>query len=196
MKRKHKIFFLFMTLLLMSSSFSQSHVDANSETTVVGSVKATLINVSAPANLVFSINPNEEKDNRFVSSKIEIVNNSNAPVKVKIGKGKDNFSLTKDSLWKPVNVLPSDYEWDKLGTLESESFISLGIQADTGSWKKISRSSVLYLKEQNDSLKDIDFGEIESHSSSFLKFVCSHGLSFSEEKECTYRIIWFFSLGE
>ena len=170
--------------------------DANSETSVIGNVVPTLIQVSAPAVIMFSIDPNEENGNRFTSSDVRIMNQSNSSVKVKIGVGKENFSLASDSPWKPVNLLPDAFEWDDIGTSESEGYIALGIKPHLGKWKKITRSDPLYVAEHNIINSDIVFGEIQRNSEAYMKMVCFHGSSFGESKECTYKIIWSFSLGD
>jgi hypothetical protein len=170
--------------------------DASSETTVTGHITPSLIKVSAPAKIIFSIDPNAEERSQFISSQITIKNNSNAPVKVKINSGAQNFIQTVDSKWKPLDVLPDAYEWDRLGTDESESYLALGIRAGGEGWRDKTKNSALYVKEQNTSLSSIEFGEIDSNSDAELTLVCSHGLSFGSEKECTYTIIWTFSLGD
>lgn len=187
----------FIALFLFGKCVPTDAKSMYTETTVIGNVSPTLIKVSAPAKIAFSINPNLQQENgRFNSSMIKIINTSNAPVKVKIDRGNQNFSLTNDSLWKPVNALPAAYHWDTLGTLESESYIALGVKVKSGEWRKIVRSDPLYAAEQNSERNDVEFGEIKSNSTGLLNLVCSHGLSFDQRKECTYRIIWAFSIGD
>jgi hypothetical protein len=185
-------------MFFIFSCFFVSNVEAESisETTVTGHIAPSIIKVSAPAKIVFSIDSNAEKENQFISSDIIIENRSNAPVKVKINKGTENFIQTEDSLWKPVDVLPVEYHWDTLGTMESESYLALGVKAVGAGWRSLTRKSVLYVKEHNESIESIEFGEMNSNSTIQMMLVCSHGLSFSSEKECTYNIIWSFSLGD
>jgi hypothetical protein len=168
-----------------------------SETAVIGSITPTIINVSAPAKVIFSIDPNiADPDQRFTSSNIHIMNESNAAVKVKISKGQNNFILTSDSSWKPLDVLPDEYYWQDIGTKESESYIAIGIKIDKGNWKRVLRPDALYVSEQHESAVDIVFGEIQRNSDAFMKLICHHGSSFGESKECSYRIIWSFSIGD
>lgn len=168
----------------------------SSETEILGSVSATIINVSAPTSVFFSINPNVKKDEiSFTSSAIQIVNKTNAPIALKIAKGSSNFTLNKDSSWKPVNTMPSAYEWRTLGVTESESYISLGIKVDSGDWKTISRTEALYVREHNNSDKDISFGEIANNSTANMSLVGNHGFAFKSKMECTFRVVWSFSLG-
>lgn len=195
--RKHVI--AIITLMVFLSCLFHDKVnasDSSTETTVMGHVAPSLIKVSAPAKIIFSIDPNAAEKKQFLSSQIIIMNNSNAPIKVKINQGSRNFSQTVDSLWKPLDVLPTDYAWDKLGTEESERYLALGIQALGKGWRRSTRSSALYVKEQQSSSYNIEFGEIDSHSYAELYLVGSHGLSFRSEKECTYTIVWSFSLGD
>lgn len=169
----------------------------SAETAVVGKVAPTLIKVSAPAKIAFSIDPNiEDPQKRFTSSSIKLVNESNAAVKIKINLGTNNFMLSDDSKWRPVDVLPEEKSWNDIGTNESQSYIALGIKPEEGSWKKVLRSAPLFVAEQNTSNTEIVFGEIERNSDAYMQLICYHGSSFAEGKECSYRIIWSFSIGD
>lgn len=188
---------IFMVLTLVISCFlSNTAAASTSVITVNGCISPTFINVSAPAKVVFSIDPNAEKSNQFISPIIVIQNHSNAPVKVKIENGAQNFTQTDNSRWKPTDVLPNEYLWDLLGTKESESYLALGMKAVQGSWRKLTREEPLYVKEQNKSIDSIVFGELNGNSSVQMVLVSNYGLSFSEKKECDYKIVWSFSLAD
>lgn len=188
---------IFMVLTLVISCFlSNTAAASTSVTTVNGCISPTFINVSAPAKVIFSIDPNAEKTNQFISPMIVIQNHSNAPVKVKIENGAQNFIQTDNSRWKPMDVLPNEYRWDQLGTKESESYLALGMKAVQGSWRKLTREEALYVKEQNKSIDSIVFGELNGNSSVQMVLVSNYGLSFSEKKECDYKIVWSFSLAD
>lgn len=188
---------IFMVLTLVISCFlSNTAAASTSVTTVNGCISPTFINVSAPAKVIFSIDPNTEKTNQFISPMIVIQNHSNAPVKVKIENGAQNFTQTDNSRWKPMDVLPNEYRWDQLGTKDSESYLALGMKAVQGSWRKLTREEPLYVKEQNKSIGSIVFGELNGNSSAQLVLVSNYGLSFSEKKECDYKIVWSFSLAD
>ena len=188
---------IFMVLTLVISCFlSNTAAASTSVTTVNGCISPTFINVSAPAKVIFSIDPNAEKSNQFISPMIVIENHSNAPVKVKIENGAQNFIQTDNSRWKPMDVLPNEYRWDLLGTKESESYLALGMKAVQGSWRKLTREEPLYIKEQKRSIDSIIFGELNGNSSVQMVLVSNYGLSFSEKKECDYKIVWSFSLAD
>lgn len=188
---------IFTILTLVISCFISNTASAStSVTTVNGYISPTFINVSAPAKIIFSINPNAEKSKQFISPLIVIENHSNAPVKVNIENGAQNFTQTDNSKWKPMDVLPNKYRWEQLGTKESESYLALGMQAVQGSWRKMTREEPLYVKEQNESLDSIAFGELKGNSSAQMVLVSNYGLSFSEKKECDYKIVWTFSLAD
>lgn len=172
---KRKIFTVLT--LVMSCFLSNTAAASTSVTTVNGCISPTFINVSAPAKVIFSIDPN-------------------APVKVKIENGAQNFTQTENSRWKPVDVLPNEYRWDLLGTKETESYLALGMKAVQGSWRKLNREEPLYVKEQNKSIESIVFGELNGNSSAQLVLISNYGLSFSEKKECDYKIVWSFSLAD
>lgn len=192
-----KVVILFMSFILVSNLMcSIARADTISKTTVTGRVRPTLINVSAPAKVLFSIDPNVEKDKQFTSSYIMIENYSNAPVKVNINKNAENFMQSSDSSWRPIDVMPQDYDWTDMGTYDSERYLSLGVKAINVGWRRLTRNNELYVKEHNNSTNSIQFGEINSHTSVQLTLVCFYGLSFSNEKECTYNITWSFGLGD
>ena len=188
---------IFMVLTLVISCFlSNTAAASTSVTTVNGCISPTFINVSAPSKVIFSIDPNAEKSNQFIGPIIVIENHSNAPVKVKIESGAQNFTQTDNSRWKPMDVLPNEYLWDLLGTKESESYLALGMKAVQGSWRKLIREVPLYVKEQNKSIDSIVFGELNGNSSVQMVLVSNYGLSFNEKKECDYKIVWSFSLAD
>lgn len=191
---KRKIFTVLT--LVMGCLMSNTAYASTSETTVNGYISPTFINVSAPAKIIFSIDPNAEESNQFISPVIVIENHSNAPVKLKIEKGAKNFTQTNNSSWKPKDVLPNEYQWGLLGTKESESYLALGIQAVQGSWRKLMREEPIYVKEQNESIDSISLGELKGNSSTQMVLVSNYGLSFSEKKECDYKIVWSFSLAD
>jgi len=192
---KQKIFMVLM--LVISCVLSNTAAASTSVTTVNGCISPTFINVSAPAKVIFSIDPNAEKSNQFVSPMIVIENHSNAPVKVKIENGAQNFTQTENSRWRPVDVLPNEYRWDLLGTKESESYLALGMKVVQGNtWRKLNREEPLYVKEQNKSMESMVLGELNGNSSVQMVLVSNYGFSFSEKKECDYKIVWSFSLAD
>lgn len=188
---------MFIVVMLVLSCFMSTTAYAGtSETTVNGYISPTVINVSAPTKVVFSIDPNAEKSKQFISPLIVIENHSNAPVKVKIEKGANNFTQTANGSWRPMDVLSGEYRWDLLGTRESESYLALGIKAVQGNWRRLDREEPIYVREQNVSLDSIAFGELSGNSSVQMELVCHYGLSFREKKQCDYKIIWSFSLAD
>jgi len=182
--------------LIISFLMSNTAYASTSVTTINGCINPTFINVSAPAKVIFSIDSNATKGDQFISPLIVIENHSNAPVKLKIEKGFDNFTQSNGSKWKPLDVLSKEYRWDVLGTKESESYLALGMKAVPGNWQKLIREETLYVKEQNDRTESIVFGELNGNSSAQMVLVCNYGLSFSEKKECDYKIVWSFSLAD
>ncbi len=188
---------IYIILTLVIHCFMSNTVFASAATTTVnGYISASCINVSAPAKVIFSIDPNAEKSNQFISPIIVIENHSNAPVKVKIESGVQNFKQTDNSSWKPTDVLPNEYRWELLGTKDSERYLALGMKVVHGSWRKLIREEPLYVKEQNGSMDSVLFGELNGNSSAQMVLVCNYGFSFSEKKECDYKIVWSFSLAD
>lgn len=195
-----KIMSVCITLLLIMTSINNyKFVEASSstQTTVTGNVEASIIKVSVPSNVLFSINPNAEgSELKFAGSKIAINNEGNAPVEVKIKTGEQNFTLIDSSSWKPINTSPEAFNWGELGSAESESYIALGLYVDGGEWKKIKRSKPLYVQQHNTSSSDIILGDIKSKSIAYMSLDCKHGMSFTKKRQCVYRIIWTFSLAD
>lgn len=185
--------FVFIISIVFSNInlVSVTAIETDGNTTIEGTVAASIIDISLPSKIIFSIDPNT---NEFVSSMINIKNNSNAPVEVSMRKNSKNFTLTTDSEWRPENVLPSEKEWSKLNTTDSEKYLALGIRVQGNNWRRIDKTSPLYVKEQNSMLNDIVFGSINGKSSVDMGVVCSYGLAFSEEKECSYRVILSFKI--
>ncbi len=70
-------------------------------TTVNGSISASIISVSVPATLAFTIDPNNPSGDQ--ASKAVIQSNTNAPIEISINGGGNSFKQSASSSWKPVD---------------------------------------------------------------------------------------------
>lgn len=165
------------------------------QTTVNGSISVTVLDISIPTALAFSIDPNVEGVT-YTASVATIVNDTNAPIKVLINPG-NNFRQDPESLWKPVDYLPEDKEWDKLGTKDSQESLALGIiMVDKTQWRRVDREEPLYVKQQQAMTEPVSFGEIDTKESVEMTFTINHGFSFKESKTCIYNVVWYFTLAD
>ena len=174
----------------------RSGITTATTTTINGKVAATIINVSVPTIMTFSIDPNN-KETSCLSSVSSIKNLTKAPIEVSIDIGETNFKQEVGSLWKPVDVLPDEKDWEKLGVKESENNIALGVKINNKEeWRSVKFEDALWVKSQKNTSNKTIFGDINPTSEANVTLEVYHGFSFSEEKECSYNIIWSFALTE
>lgn len=195
---------LFIAMLCMSFFIPKQVCAANetfntgttATTTINGEVAATIINVSVPTIMTFSIDPNNEEAS-YLSSVSTIKNLTKAPIEVSIGIGQANFKQDPESSWKPIDVLPDEKDWEKLGVKESEGNIALGVKInDKEKWRTTKFENTLWAKNQMNSVQNTIFGDINPSSEADVTLEVHHGYAFTEEKTCSYNIIWSFALTE
>ena len=200
-----KLLVLFLCLGLILSTGTIAFAEGDNETfndgekantTIKGQVAPTIINVSVPTVMVFEIDPNN-KDTSYISSVSTINNLSTSPIEVSIEIGETNFRQDPESTWKPVDVLPEDKDWDKLGVVDSETYLALGVKVnDKDQWRNLKLEDTLWVKTQNEKSEKVIFGDIDPLTKVDVTLEVHHGNAFLEEKSCLYNIIWSFSLAE
>jgi hypothetical protein len=181
-------------LIGLYSISGTAKADTTGKTVVNGTISATILNISVPTALVFTVDPNNT-GTKYIASMADIKNDSNAPITVAIGAGSANFAQSADSNWKPADYLPTAFNWESLGKIESENALALGVKIkDTSEWRQVTRSETLWVLEQNKMATDVVFGDLDPHSTASVTLEVYHGNAFSEAKTCQYNIIWSFSL--
>lgn len=164
-------------------------------TTVNGSISASIINVSVPASLAFTIDPNDPSGDQ--ASKAVIQSNTNAPIEISINGGGDSFMQSAGSSWKPSDYLPDEQNWEKLGRADSENSLALGLLVcNPIQWRALSLTDVLWVKELANMTGSAVIGQLDPNSSAEITFQTRHGNAFSAAKICAYNIVWSFSLAE
>lgn len=119
-----KIFIPILAALLMVTTVTASAQEVgegNTDVTINGEVTATVITVTVPTAMSFTINPNAEPS--FVSSTADIVSKTAAKLDVDVlGFRSDTNNGTKV-------VAPDRVKWDELGVTETKRQIALGVKA-------------------------------------------------------------------
>ena len=168
---------------------------ATATTTVNGSISPSVISVSVPASMAFTIDPNNPTSNQ--ASEAVINNNTFAPIEVSIGGGGEYFVQSPASTWKPVDYLPDELDWDNLGKAASESSLALGLTIkDVSQWRVLKMTDILWVKELAAIPGREIIGELDPNSSATITFRFKNGNAFSEAKTCAYNITWSFTLAE
>lgn len=184
-----------MNMILGCPGIVYASTGTTASTTVNGSISASIINVSVPASLAFTIDPN--KANGDQASKAAIQSNTNAPIEISINGGGNSFKQSADSSWKPIDYLPDELNWEKLGREDSESSLALGLLVcNMAQWRELHLTDVLWVKELANMTSDAVIGDLDPNSSAEITFQILHGNAFSEVKFCSYNIIWSFSLAD
>lgn len=192
MKKLISVFFLIALVIRISDSEASAATTAS--TVVNGNVAASVLSVSVPSSLAFTVDPND-LDTTYVSSEANIINNTNAPIEVWVAAGNSNFKQSTSSSWKPVDYLPGELDWSNLGKTQSESSLALGIKInDPTEWRKVILTDTLWVKEQNNIGAAVIFGELNALSSAKVSLEVHHGNAFSEVKSCQYDVVWSFAL--
>ena len=147
---KKSLGILFASVFVMNMVFGCQGIvyaaEMTASTTVNGSISASIINVSVPATLAFTIDPNNTSGDQ--ASKAVIKSNTNAPIEVSIDGGGSSFKQSVNSEWKPVDYLPDEFNWEKLGKKDSENYLALGLLVcNAAQWRVLSLTDVMWVKE-------------------------------------------------
>ncbi len=198
-KSKKNLGVLLAAMFVMNMIFGCTGIayaaGTTASTTVNGSISASIISVSVPASLAFTIDPNDPSGDQ--ASKAVIQSNTNAPIEISINGGGDSFKQSASSSWKPTDYLPDELNWEKLGRADSENSLALGLLVcNPTQWRVLSLTDVLWVKELANMTGSVVIGQLDPNTSAEFTFQTYHGNSFSEAKVCAYNIIWLFSLAE
>lgn len=186
---------MFVMNMILGSTGIAYAAGTTASTTVNGSISASIISVSVPASLAFTIDPNNPSGDQ--ASKAVIQSNTNAPIEISINGGGNSFKQSASSSWKPVDYLPDELNWEKLGRTDTESSLALGLLVcNPAQWRALSLTDVLWVKELANMTGSAVIGQLDPNTSSEITFQTYHGNAFSEAKVCAYNIIWSFSLAE
>lgn len=161
--------------------------DVNSIVPIVGSINALEISITHPANIPYSIDPNN--DDGFYYSDIHIQNNSKVPIKIHI----ESFESVADGDLILRDVMPESMDWNNLNRQETKSYIALGLRyADESQWL-ISQSELvnpLYAVEVDDTY----VGALAKASSGTLTLCGLHGLAFDGNYFVKHELVFVVSL--
>lgn len=161
--------------------------DVNSVVPIVGSINALTISITHPANISYTIDPNNTEG--FYCTDITIQNNSKVPVNISI----QSFEASADGDLEFTDVLPEDKDWNSLNRQETKSFISLGIRySDEAQWL-ISLPELinpLYAVEINNTYA----GALAKSTSGTLNLCGMHGLAFDGNFTARHELVFVFSL--
>lgn len=198
-KSKKNLGVLLAAMFVMNMIFGCTGIayaaGTTASTTVNGSISASIISVSVPASLAFTIDPNNPSGDQ--ASKAVIQSNTNAPIEISINGGGDSFKQSANSSWKPTDYLPDELNWEKLGRTDSESSLALGLLVcNPTQWRILSLTDVLWVKELANMTGSAVIGQLDPNTSAEITFQTYHGNAFSETKVCAYNIVWSFSLAE
>jgi hypothetical protein len=175
----------------MDNGYSVEYIREPSKILVDGSVEPTVINITIPYTLSFTINPNNIEGDTILSSALVLTNNTYAPVKV----GIDVFTELPTSSHQFEDIHTSRYtdeEWNNLNSFFSETYIALGLQpVDVLEWQ--TTVNTIWAR----TIQDIGYqgmGVLKPNSSAKIKVVGKHGRMFSEELNVEYTVRFILEL--
>ncbi len=161
--------------------------DVNSIVPIVGSINALTISVTHPANISYTIDPNNPDG--FYTTDIRIQNNSKVPVRITI----ESFEASSEADIQFIDVLPDSMDWDSLSLEESKSYIALGIQyinIDEWLYPELIFMNPVYAIE----LDNTSIGVLAKDTYAALELSVRHGLAFDRSYMAKHDLVFVFSL--
>ncbi len=117
MKKKNIFLQLALTAALLASTFSTTAHAAEATTTrdipvggsgqveMVGTIEPTIISVTMPSFVPFNISNSLSTQNKVISPRINVKNNSNVPVQVDVASTKVDISKLKNTTWSNTGAV-------------------------------------------------------------------------------------------
>ena len=117
MKKKNIFLQLALTAALLASTFSTPAQAAKATTTrdipvggsgqveMVGTIEPTILSVTMPSFVPFNISNSLSTQNKVISPRINVKNNSNVPVQVDVASTKVDISKLKNTTWSNTGAV-------------------------------------------------------------------------------------------
>lgn len=117
MKKKNMFLQLALTAALLASAFSTTAHAAEATTTrdipvggsgqveMVGTIEPTILSVTMPSFVPFNISNSLSTQNKVISPRINVKNNSNVPVQVDVASTKVDISKLKNTTWSNTGAV-------------------------------------------------------------------------------------------
>jgi hypothetical protein len=117
MKKKNIFLQLALTAALLASTFSTTAHAADATTTrdipvggsgqveMVGTIEPTILSVTMPSFVPFNISNSLSTQNKVISPRINVKNNSNVPVQVDVASTKVDISKLKNTTWSNTGAV-------------------------------------------------------------------------------------------
>ena len=117
MKKKNIFLQLALTAALLASTFSTTAHAAEATTTrdipvggsgqveMVGTIEPTILSVTMPSFVPFNISNSLSTQNKVISPRINVKNNSNVPVQVDVASTKVDTSKLKNTTWSNTGAV-------------------------------------------------------------------------------------------
>lgn len=155
---------------------------ATASVTIDGTINPTIISVTVPDSVAYSIDPNS---NTFTAPPLSVANNTVVPVTIGVQ------SLTADSSGAVADVLPGDIDWSKLTAENSPNYLALGVGiTDATGWSSGYNTSTDWAASK----KAITFGSLAAGATGTLALSANYGRAFSAPKTPTGSIVFSVSL--
>lgn len=154
------------------------------EVVVNGNIETTILSLTVPTSVLdFVLNPNLEAGKQFISSELELRNDSQAPLVLEIGAFEQTTNVLND-------VLPTKYsDWSSLNKKESKDFALALVPKVGEGWLSLNEGDRWVAD-----LGDSHIGVIKGNSTVSFEFKAKHGSAFSETLAPQYRLTFIFGL--
>ena len=161
--------------------------DASTPIPIEGSISALTVSVTHPATVSYAIDPNTGDTTGIISPDITLVNNTLAPIRVRV----ESMFSTPGGTLQFTDVLPTDKDWANLNVTESKEFIALGIQIpNAGEWNTGYNEDTYYVAD----MTLVEFGTLNHNCMGTFALVANHGLAFDQAYTANHSLFFMFDL--
>ena len=161
--------------------------DASTSIPIEGSISALTVSVTHPATVSYAIDPNTGDTSGIISPEIQLVNNTLAPIKVRV----ESMFSTSGGTLQFTDVLPTDKDWANLNVTESKEFAALGIKIPSvGEWNTGYNEDTHYAAD----MTLVEFGTLNSNCMGTFTLVANHGLAFDQAYTANHSLFFMFDL--
>lgn len=148
---------------------------------MIGTIKPTIMSVTMPSAVPFDISKSVDADNKVVSPRIKIKNNSNVPVSILIGNATVDISKLKNTSWSDDGKI-------------NDNQIAIGLKNEiVVNTRPTDISDTKWIKNGNN---NINIMNIKGSGEGYTYVVGAIGKNVPEESTSTFSVVPIFMVTE
>ena len=153
-----------------------------------GTIDATLISVTHPASMEYTIEPGlGYAAGAFIAPDIAVTNNTIVPVRVTV-----KSLASAGGVGDFTDAAPGSHDWENLNTTDSKTYIALGLQIPTGSagWNAGYEDAAKYAVD----ISDTPMGVLAASATGHITMLAHYGLAFDQPLTAHHNMVLMFDL--